>query len=198
MGERELICLIVMAASFGACMLGAEWTYESGSTLADYMLYHFGHANVWHWAANALVLWRFRPRASTWIVAYAVSTAAAVIDSELWGMETCGMSALACAAVARKHAAWRNESGWRERTIMCLYGLAVFAVLPWRVNWHVHMIAFGMGYAVWRAWYGWKGRMRPSGEAEGTVARSPREKPWERWRGSRGHGGWTLRQCLSA
>lgn len=155
----DMIMMAVMGASLAVTLSGARWSYESGSALHDFFLYQFSHANVWHWLANMLVLWQFRPRTSTWAAAYAISVLAAMADAWLWGEATCGMSALACAAVARKYAAWRHEKGWKGKTVLAVMTLAMMITMP-RVNWHVHLVAFGMGYAMWCGVYEWRKRGR--------------------------------------
>lgn len=141
-----LITVIVMLKA-----LDCKASYAYGADVSDFLMSQFCHANSMHLLANALAIWGFRPRWSTLIIGYVVAVIACAIDSQLYGVETCGASAWIFAMTARNNVAWSKDV--REMMICMLLCI----LLPF-ANWHVHIMSFSIAWFVWHYLYRWKKR----------------------------------------
>ena len=154
------ICLTVITCAVWFCQTvtgGDIFTYHTDSTLSDYLLYHFSHANIFHLLGNLLALWLFRPRLSTVLIAYPIATLAALLDTLLLSiinyklyiispLPTCGLSALLFASFARYYVAWHKP------IYPILIPIIITAFLPY-INWHIHLLSFLLAYPVFHIWY---------------------------------------------
>lgn len=106
------------------------------------LFYHFDHANIFHLALNLWALYQFKPRWKTVVVAYAVSSLAALLPFSSVAMPTCGLSGMLMAAYARKYAEFRLPI-WKP-----ISANMVFALFP-MFNWKIHLVSFLISYLVW-------------------------------------------------
>ena len=127
-----LMCLVVPKAYFGK----AEPWYGA-------LLYHFTHANIFHFLGNALVIVRFKPRWVNVPVAYLSASAAAIYPFSAMSVPTCGISGMIFAMLARRDALLRLKP-WR----MLLLNSAL-AFIP-AYNWKIHLFSYTISYIIWR------------------------------------------------
>lgn len=126
------------------CLIGYWMNLTFGAEQPWWMcfFYHFDHANIFHLALNLWALYQFKPRWKTVIVAYAVSSLAALLPFSSVAMPTCGLSGMLMAAYARKYAEFRLPI-WKPIAVNM-----VFALFP-MFNWKIHLVSFLISYLVW-------------------------------------------------
>lgn len=110
------------------------------------LLYHFTHANILHLIANAAALLYFKPRPSTAVMAFLVASAVALLPFLQLDAPTCGLSAIACAAFARRYVAWHTNP------LPFLAFQLLFAFIP-NFNFKIHVIAFLTALVIWKILY---------------------------------------------
>lgn len=135
--------------------------YHTDSSISDFLLFHFFHANIFHLLGNLLALWLFRPRISTLLVTYPIATLSAYLDSLIPSLQfsifnflpTCGLSAILFASFARYYVAW-------HKPVYPIFLITLItAFLPY-INWHIHLIAFFLSYFAFSVIYQLKSKPR--------------------------------------
>ena len=124
------------------CAVMPKCAFGTGLPWHGVFLYHFSHANLWHLAANFLVLTRFRPKWENLPVAYLCATASAIVLMPMTPQPTVGLSGMIFAMLARRDAIFR-ELNWKLMAANLL-----FIFLP-NFNWQIHLISYLTAYFTW-------------------------------------------------
>jgi membrane associated rhomboid family serine protease len=138
--------LVLLIPIITCHLAGTHVTYAPHAPWWAFLTFHFFHTNIWHLLANTFALLTFKPRPLTLAVAYIIATAAALLDTFITAQPTCGLSAILCAAYARRYAAWQQPI-WTPLAL-----LTATALLP-HVNAAIHILSFLFAYAFWRNYY---------------------------------------------
>lgn len=128
------------------CILTPYSTIHSGMEWYGPLLFHFTHANFWHFLINALYLLQFCPRWTTVGLSYFIASACAEMPFVAMFAPTCGLSGMCFAMQARHDAAWRVLN-WRllgTNTIMAFFPM---------FNWKLHLTAYVISFAIWKLFY---------------------------------------------
>lgn len=133
-----LLCLVLPSAALPP--------QKATICIKDAMLFHFSHANIWHFAVNALFLARFKPRWSTVLLSYFVASACGEMAFAGVSAPTCGISAMCFAMIARHDVAWRVLN-WQ---LLLVNGITAF--LP-MFNWKIHLASYALSFALWKLIY---------------------------------------------
>lgn len=133
-----MIALLCIIFRYGS----QTYAFSTSSGLADHLLFHFCHANVFHMLVNLLTLFIFRPRISTSIVAYVFATLVSYMPFVAHDIPTMGLSAFLFAAYARK---FYFHSINPARLIILQIA---FLPVP-GVNWIIHIVSFSAAYLCW-------------------------------------------------
>ena len=115
-------------------------------SLSEALLFHFTHANVFHFAVNALFLVSFKPRWTTALAAFFIASAAAYLPFTGMSAPTCGISGICFAMIARRDVAWRVLN-WN---LLLLNIPTIF--LP-MFNWKLHLASYILSFILWKIIY---------------------------------------------
>lgn len=146
--EKEVILAKVRpylpaAALLALCAVMPEAYFGASEPWHGALLYHFTHANIWHFAGNGLILAKFRPRWASIPPAYLSASAAAIMPFTGFLEPTCGLSGMIFAFLARRDALL----GIRPWRLMALNLL--LAIVP-HYNWKIHLVSYAISYVAWR------------------------------------------------
>lgn len=125
-------------------MCGNDDVADTDLSLKNMALYHFTHANIFHFLANALVLARICPRWTIIPVAYLSASVAAICVFFGIHCSVCGMSGIIFAIIAEKDAR-KSAPDFRLLAINSISGL-----IP-GICWEIHLLSYLISFTIWSA-----------------------------------------------
>lgn len=144
-----------------------EPTGTGAGTFWEHLLWPLSHANVWHLAGNAWVLWWLKGKRLFLGEAYVMAVACSFLpvlpgawemmpDADATGVvATCGFSGVLCAMIGVKWGAWMKGcagcAAYWTFAKRVLPFVAIGAVIP-HVNWSIHFycVMAGLVYGRWQ------------------------------------------------
>lgn len=135
------VCLLCVRCHIG---------FFAGCPFVCHLVYHFSHANAFHFIVNMMVLWNIRNNIRP-LPSLLLATAASFLPMYV-SSPTMGMSAFLFSSFGIM---WGLTGRWRDGSKKVLPFVLLTMIMP-GINGLLHLYSFALGYAYGYALYKWR------------------------------------------